>query len=158
MLPRIHIISGAIFALVLYLIFPYIGFLEASIIFLASFLIDVDHYIYYVYKTRKLGLRGSFLWYFKNKNKFFKMSKDQRKKVYVGLCALHGIESIIILLVLVWVYTSFSFLFLSVAIGFIFHQVLDFIDINRRELSTDKVFSFTYSIIQSKNKKLLQEF
>ena len=57
MLPKYHIIYGFILSLILFLIFPTLGLIGAGIIFLSSFLIDVDHYIYYVLKENKFSPR-----------------------------------------------------------------------------------------------------
>jgi hypothetical protein len=157
MLPKAHIISGLIFSILVFLLFPKIGVLNVLIIFLASFLIDVDHYLYYVYKTGRWNLKSSFFWYTKNKALFHRMTRGQKKKIYTGLCFLHGIEALVLCLALYSFLISFSEIFLYILIGFIFHQILDAIALYRIDYRFDKVISFVYAIYNSKNKKLLQE-
>lgn len=156
MLPKIHIIFGLAFSILLFLLFPSIGWIGFLIIFLSSFLIDIDHYLYYVYKTRKWGIKDSFRWYFKNKKIFNSMNKKQKDKVYTGLCFLHGIEAIILLLIVWFLFYPNNFIFFII-LGFVFHQLLDAIHIYTSEYRYDKVISFIYSVKQARNKKLLQE-
>ncbi len=155
MIPKWHIITGLLFGLLLWLVFPKISLTGAIIVFLASVLIDFDHYVYYVYKTGKFGFRGAFSWYFKNKEKFYAMTKKERSKIYVGLYLLHGVEAIVILIIL-QVITE-NPLFSYIIIGFVFHQILDVIDLTKKGYRLDKVISYIYSIKNSKGKKLLQE-
>ena len=54
MYPKHHILLGFIFSVFVFILFPKIGILGVSIIFLSSFLIDVDHYIGYAIRKRDL--------------------------------------------------------------------------------------------------------
>lgn len=158
MLPKTHIIWGFIFSLILYLFFPSsIGLLGASIIFLSSVLIDVDHYIYYVYKAKNWNLKKAVSWYFINKEKFERMTKKQKDRIYTGLCFLHGAEALIVLALLITVPNPFSTIAIFIAIGFIFHLILDSIDLYIRNYRFDKVISFFYSLKNTKNRTLLQD-
>ena len=158
MFPRTHIIWGFLFSLILYLFFPSsIGLIGALIIFLSSFLIDIDHYLYYVYKTRNWSIGKSILWYFKNKEKFKIMTGKQKERIYTGLCFLHGAEALLILFVFALIPNPFSLFAIFIAIGFIFHLMLDAIDLYIRNFTFDKVISFTYSVKNAKDKTLLQD-
>jgi len=57
MLPIVHIIAGLITAGIL---MPFIGIWNAIIIFLASWAIDVDHYIHHIFKFRNFNLKQSY--------------------------------------------------------------------------------------------------
>ncbi|MDP1729071.1 MAG: hypothetical protein Q8L27_02625 [archaeon] len=158
MLPKTHIIGGLIFSFTLMMIFPIdIGLIGALIIFFSSFLIDVDHYVYYVYKTRIFNLNKSIHWYSVNRKKFSNMTFQEKNKIYTGLCFLHGIEAFIVLSLLIFIRNPLSPYMVFVAIGFIFHHILDAIDLYIRNYRFDKVLSFFYSVKKAKNKKLLQE-
>ena len=156
MLPKWHALLGLIFSVLLVMLFN-ISFFSATVVFLAAVFIDIDHYLFYVYKTGDWNLKKSVSWYFKNADLFEKMSQKERRKIYAGLCFLHGIEAIIVLLILSFLFKQWSVLFLSIICGFIFHQLLDAIDLYRERYDFDKVVSFIYSLKNSKNKKLLQE-
>jgi hypothetical protein len=156
MLPKNHIIYGAIFSILISLS-PQISFFQGIVIFLASFLIDVDHYLYYVYKKKDFNLKNSFKWFTRNREKFLKMNEKEKEQIYMGLCFLHGIETIVILILLSIMPFIHSNIFLFVALGFIFHQAVDAIDLYRKEYRFDKVISFFYAVKKSKNKSLLQD-
>jgi hypothetical protein len=155
MKPLSHLIFGIIFSLILLIIFPKIGFFGFFIIFLSSVFIDVDHYLYYVLKRKNFNLKNSFYWYVNNGEKYYSFPESKRKTLYFGLCFLHGIEVIFLLFLLLIVFKNPVFLFLST--GFLFHQFIDFIDLNKKKLPTHKVLSFTSSILYAKNKNLPDE-
>lgn len=157
MLPKTHIISGLLFSLILFVIFPAIDLFGMAIIFLSSVLIDLDHYLYFVYKTRTFNPKRSFDWFFINKDKFRKMSAEDKNKIYTGLCFLHGLESFIVLIILLLIFPTHSIFFLYILLGFLFHNILDAVDLYIRDYRYDKVISFTYAVYNSRNKKLLQE-
>ena len=120
--PSKHFIFGLIFAGFLYFIFPKINFIGFLIIIFSTFLIDVDHYLYYVYKKKDLSLKNAYKWFVANKKKFLSLPWKQRNKFQTGFCFLHGIEVLFILLIL-WIFISKYFLF--VFTGFAFHLLLD---------------------------------
>ncbi|MFW6283163.1 MAG: hypothetical protein ACOC1P_03885 [Minisyncoccales bacterium] len=150
MLPITHIVLGFIFSAVLFFIFPEINLLEAGIIFLSSFLIDIDHYIYYVYKKKDLSLKNAYSWFIKKKAYFDTLSKEQRKKYSSGsFLFLHGIETLIILFLLSFLLELSILGF--IAIGFSFHLITDW--------SVDRIYLrrlYKLSIIKDyiNNKKL----
>ena len=145
MLPKKHIILGAFFFLLVWILFPKIGFSGSLIIFASSVLIDVDHYIYYIIKKRNLSLSKAYKWYLKNKNVLIKMNKNQRKEIYSGLCFLHGIEAIAILFLLTVLFPMQK-VTLFILIGFIFHEITDAIGLYTSDYRLDKVISFAYSL------------
>ncbi len=125
MLPQIHFILGIVFVAILYFFFsPIISIFGLTIILLSSVVIDIDHYIYYIFKKNDLNPFTAYKWYIKNIRKLYSMSKEQKKKIYLGFYFLHGVESLIILLFLgFYLYPIFNFIF----IGFLFHLFVDFI-------------------------------
>lgn len=124
MLPKTHIILGFVFSVILFFVFPEINYLEAGIIFLSSFLIDVDHYVYYVYKKKDLSLKNAYSWFLKKKAYFDKLSKEQRKKYSSGsFLFLHNIESLIIIFLLAFLLELSILGFIG--IGFSFHLITD---------------------------------
>jgi len=61
MLPKAHIFYGAIFSIILYLIG--LSAIESILTFLASFLIDFDHYLRYVLKKKRFQLKKCILFF-----------------------------------------------------------------------------------------------
>jgi len=125
MLPQTHFILGIIFVILLYFLFsPIISIFGLAIILLSSVLIDIDHYVYYIFKKKDLNLFTAHKWYIKNIRKLYSMNKEQKKKVYLGFYFFHGIESLIILFFLGF---YLSPIFNLIFIGFLFHLFVDFI-------------------------------
>ncbi|MFQ5531781.1 MAG: hypothetical protein ACE5ES_04160, partial [Candidatus Nanoarchaeia archaeon] len=66
MLPKTHIILGFIFSVLIFFLFPQMGLIGASLIFFSSFLIDFDHYLYYLFKKKDPNPRNSVKWFMKH--------------------------------------------------------------------------------------------
>lgn len=147
MFPRYHILVGFLVSLSLYIL----GFsLSGSlIVFLSSFLIDLDHYLYYVVKTKSYNPFSSLKWFKKIDDNSKKIPKNERKNFYSGVYFLHGIEALVILIVLSLFYKPFFFIFL----GFVVHQILDLIEILVLGESPDKLLSFFYFLYRKRYKK-----
>ncbi len=149
-----HVFFGAIFSLFLFLVFPKIEVVEASIVFLSSVLIDVDHYIYYVYKKKDWSLKRAYRWFMETEKKFKHFKGKQMRQFYDSICIFHGIEIIIFLLI--WALAFKIFLF--IIIGCLFHFFIDWIDLYYRDYDKDKIISLVYSIQRAKNKKFVEEY
>ena len=129
MLPKYHIVLGFLFSLILWTIFPFINILEASIIFFSSFFIDVDHYLYYVFKNKIFSINKAYNYFFElRKRAMTKSLKEKKIKNANPLMYLfHGIEMLLILFILGFFVNK---LFLFIFIGFAFHLFLDIIEIS----------------------------
>ncbi len=122
MRPKIHLIAGIFFVIILNFIFPQIGFLNLSIILFSSVLIDGDHYLYYILRTGNFNLIKCYKWYNAHLKKTLNLSINERKKIYTGFYLFHGIEPLIILFLSG---ISISPFFFFIFIGFAFHLALD---------------------------------
>lgn len=122
MLPKIHFLIGLIFTIIFHFIFPQISFFYLSLIFFSSFLIDVDHVIYYAVKEKNLNPYKASSWFKNHLNQTMSLPMNERKKIYTGFYFFHGIEWLVILFFLgIYVNQIFSFIF----IGFFLHMVVD---------------------------------
>jgi len=152
MLPSKHLLIGAVFSILIWIIFPSIGFWNAAIIFLASFLIDTDHYLYYAYMKKNISLSKAYIWFVEQKNIFLKLNHSERKKVEHAVIIFHGIEFWIILLFLIFLNKVFFFVLLGVSI----HMLLEFIEIYQMKCSPyhklSQVYVYNHNRIQ-RNKK-----
>ncbi len=147
MLPKYHFLYGFLFSLFLFYSFPEINFIEASIIFLASVLIDVDHYIFYIFTKKDLSLKNAYNWFVKKNKKFMKLSYKERLKIVKPIpCIFHGIELTIILIFLSFI----SNIFIFILLGILFHQFLDFINAIYYGFPLQHIGSQTYNIINYK--------
>jgi len=150
MLPKTHFIFGLIFALFVLYLFPQIGLFGAGIIFLSSFLIDFDHYLFYVIMEKDFSLKKAYNWHLIKRQKMRKLSKIERNKHKNEIIFLHGVEPLIILFLLSFLY----FPFLYVIIGFSFHLIMDIFEEIREGHRIDKI-SVIWDIVKYKKLKKL---
>jgi hypothetical protein len=152
MLPKHHIFLGFIFSIFLYLIFPNISLIGTIIIFFSSFLIDVDHYLYYVFKKRDLSLQKAYKWYISKKRKLLSLSRQKRSKIRGTFLFLHGIEPLLILFLLEIFLSKYFFYIL---IGFAFHLLLDIIYQIKFQDRIDRI-SIIYDTLKFRELKILR--
>ncbi len=125
MLPKWHILFGAVFSVILYFLFN-IALINCIIVFLASVLIDTDHYLFYVKRHKNWNLKKAYRWH-------YNLSKKHKPIMHI----FHTLEFLILILILSFFHNLFFFIFL----GLLFHSVFDIIDIfinnkgNVREMS-----------------------
>jgi len=147
MLPKSHILSGAVFSVIIYLIFPITPF-QFTLIFLSSFLIDFDHYLFYAFNEKNLSLKKAYKWFVKKREKWIKLPLKEKKQYKKPLFIFHGIELWIILFAL----SSININFIYILIGIGFHMVLDFIDLIYYKESLYSKISQIYVYFSNKNK------
>ena len=124
MLPKWHILLGAIFTFIIWISSPEISLLYLSLIFFSSFLMDFDHYAVSVLKTGNISLFDSFDYHKKQTEIEDKeIKKGIRKKGDFHL--FHTIEFHILIGLLMFLWTGFFYVF----IGMIFHSMLDLISL-----------------------------
>lgn len=113
MKPWIHLLISSIIALLLYPLFGW----KVLFILAGGVLIDIDHYLWYIYKFRKFSLRECYKYFEVNaeKNKF----KDVRGIIHI----FHIIEFFLLAVFL----SFFNDLALLFTIGLFFHYILDII-------------------------------
>ena len=120
MLPRWHIIFGAIFTAIIWIFSPETKIIYLSLVFLSSVLIDFDHYLITLTNTKKLSLRKS-LKYFKCLGEKERKEKKNNKREKGHFYIFHTLEFHILVLLLSLVRIEFFYIFL----GMIFHSLLD---------------------------------
>ena len=124
MLPKWHILIGFAVAYLLTYFFNF-SLIAGFIIFLSSFLLDFDHYLLYVYKTRNFSLRKAYNQAITDGKKWGKLLVQQKSQYKLKIFLFHGIEFFIILIAL----SQFSIFFLWVLIGFLIHMAADIPDL-----------------------------
>jgi len=148
MLPKWHIFIGFLFTIILKFTTP-IDYTNLLIIFLASFLIDVDHWFVYVLKKKDFSISKAYNWFIQKGIKYEKLSLKERKKYKKLIMIFHGIEFWILLLVL----SVYSKIFIFILLGIAIHMVFDFMEIINKKEPLYTKFSQIYSCIKNKNKK-----
>ncbi len=162
MFPTQHAILGAIFAFLLHLLYPPFSVLGLTLLFLASFLIDVDHYLLYVIERRDISLRKAYFWCRDLGLTYESLTPKQLKTARIPICFFHTFESTIILFILSFFSEFLFFIFL----GFIFHLLVDYtyaliIAINSsKEVTYYHPFLLSYNLFGKTTKELknLDEF
>ena len=123
MLPKWHILSGALFTILIWAIAPKISWVYLSLIFFASFLIDFDHYINAVLKTGKLSLIKAFEYHKKREKELDEYERKYRKKVKGDFHLFHTLEFHLLVGIAGIFFLPLFYLF----IGMVFHSLLDLV-------------------------------
>ena len=119
MLPKYHLISSVIAALLMTGYFKWL----AIFVFVGGFLIDFDHYLYYAFKKRDWNLKRCLKYY------------DPERISVDELHIFHTIEFWAMMIIL-----SFYFTFVfATLLGMILHQALDSYDYYKRKLKCGRV-------------------
>ena len=127
----------------------HISFFYGVILLFSAILIDVDHYLLYVYQKNNLSLKKAY-WYFYNRGiKFRKISRDKRKKYKEDILLFHNIEFLIIIFFLSWFYFPIFY----ILYGMILHMFIDIIDLIKKHIPLYTKTSIIYIYITNKNKK-----
>ena len=125
MFPKIHVLSGFLVGLVILIFLPKLGIIGPIILFFASFLIDFDHYLYYVFLKKDMSLKNTFIWFVEKRKEYLYLTKEEKKKYYFCFCCFHGVESIILFCVFgIFLHNYFYF----VAGGIFLHLILDLVE------------------------------
>jgi len=121
MLPKYHILIGIVLAVILVNFFNF-SLTAGIIIFLASFLIDLDHALRYTIKTKNIN-PFKFRKYSKHRSeKWLALSHEQRKNQKYPIYIFHGVEFWILIIILSFYYPFFFWIFLGTAA----HMIADF--------------------------------
>lgn len=120
MLPRWHILFGAIFAFIIWLYAPETPYLYLGLIFFASFIIDLDHYICGAIRTKTFNF-GKIFHYHNEMG--IKQHKEREKGIRRrgDFHLFHTVEFHI----LIALFSFFSISFFYFFIGMTFHSLLD---------------------------------
>ncbi len=138
MLPKWHILSGLIFSLALYLLLG-VSIINSSIVFLASVLIDIDHYLFYIIKFKDRNLKKAYLWH-----------KKLGRKHKPAMHLFHSAE----FLFLVFALSLFSEIFLFILVGMLFHTLFDIIDMAVHRIFTREYLLLRYLLAKDNSKYL----
>lgn len=139
MLPKWHILLGLFFSVILFLFFK-VSLFYCIIVFLASVLIDFDHYLLYAKRKKDGDLKKCYEWNL--------MLPSKHKKI---VHIFHTMEFLIFILLL----SLFHQIFLFVFIGLLFHSILDIIELIINSALYIREFSLIrYLLTKDKSKYL----
>jgi len=121
MVPLIHFLVSLLIAMLLYPIFSW----KVLMVFAGGVLIDVDHYLLYICRFRKLSLKGCYKYHHVD------VKKNHHKDVFGALLIFHTIEFLLLSAFL----SLYSALALIFTVGLLGHYTLDIIERYRLEKS-----------------------
>lgn len=148
MLPRTHFLFGFFISIIIFILSN--NYIFSILFLLSSFLIDFDHYLYFVIKEKSLSLKRAYKW-FRNKSKILKkIDKKERKNYSTGTFIFHGIEWLIIFLILG---RFVSYYFYAIFLGMFVHLIMDWIEKITYSKTHPRKISVVYDIITKKSKK-----
>lgn len=151
MLPKTHFLVGLIASIILFFLFPSLSVIQILVFLSASFLIDFDHYLYFVVKKESLNLKKAYIFFRCEHNVLSGKTKEERKKYCTGIYIFHGIESLIISSLLGY----FLFpIFYMVTGGIFLHLILDWIQKAKNPEHPRKI-SIIYDLYNFRKKKLI---
>lgn len=109
----VHLTTSAVLAALLY---HYFGWLSLFII-AGGFLIDIDHYFWYIFRSGKLSLKGCYDFY------IIPMQKGEYSKHNGAFLIFHTVEALIGMIIFA-LYSQIAFMIL---LGLLLHFALDII-------------------------------
>ncbi len=139
MVPSMHFLVSLLIAVLLYPIFSW----NVLMIFIGGVLIDVDHYLLYIYRFGKFSLKGCYKYHHVD------VKKNHHKDVFGALLIFHTIEFLLLSAFLSLYYT----LALIFTVGLLAHYTLDIIERYRLEKSFITNPSLMAWIIKNKIQK-----
>ena len=147
-----HLLFGFIVSYILIYFFHFTPF-AGLIIFLSSWMVDGDHYLWYSFETKNWNPISAIKWYKKSVPKWHSLTIPEKEKFKRGIFICHGILFWIILATLSFLHSLFAW----ILIGVMIHMFADWVDlINRGDPLYNKIFLFKV-IIRNRNKKSLRE-
>ena len=143
-----HLIVGAVGAILAY---PHIGGYRSLLFFVASFLIDADHYLDYLWRTRdKKGIPQD--WRPRSMFKFYdedlKNLHDPRK---LSFSLLHTVEAFLVVYMLA-IFLNYEF-FITVLGGMAFHTLFDVLWAVQHKVIFGRPFSILEYLLRKQSMK-----
>ncbi|MBT4135713.1 hypothetical protein HOD75_04245 [archaeon] len=148
MLPKKHIILGLVFTIIFYYIFD-TTILQTTLIFLSTFLIDFDHYLWFIINKKDPNLKNAITWFKQKREKWIHLSHKEKQNYKIPLIVFHGLEFWIVLYIISLKYPLLAFSL----IGISFHMVLDWIELIILKEPIIYKFSQTHLYLRNKGKK-----
>ncbi|MEN9649143.1 MAG: hypothetical protein RL094_110 [Candidatus Parcubacteria bacterium] len=140
MMLKSHIVAGVVGTALFY---PLLGPWKSSVFFTASVLIDADHYLDYLWKTKFADWSPKQMFRYYDKvidNRF-----DKRK---LGFSILHTVELYVVIYLLA-VYVHYDF-FLTILGGMAYHMIFDVVSMAWQRLHFVRPFSIVEYLIRKK--------
>jgi hypothetical protein len=143
MLPRWHVLWGAVFTALLYFFVPGISYWYLGLVFFASVFIDFDHYAVSCMKSGGLSLGKSFEYHRKLDRKgAAERKRGVRKKGDFHFFHTVEFHVLVGLLGVLWLPLFYVF------IGMVFHSLLDVLYLANRDYLYRRDYFFTHWLLR----------
>lgn len=127
---RDHVLLGAAASLSM---LPYYGWSGCLLFWIATVLIDLDHYARFLWKT---GFR---FWSPQNMFRFFQEVHDRRfRPEFIVVEYLHTVEAFAIF---AWLALTWKGFLIPIFAGFVFHELVDIVTLLRNGIPTRRCYS-----------------
>ena len=147
-----HLLFGFVSSYILIQFFDF-HLSTGLIIFLSSWMIDGDHYLWYAFETKNYNPLCAIKWYNESIPKWSSLTLKEREEFKRGIFIFHSIGFWVLLLILSFIHPVFLWILIGVAI----HMSADLPHlIYRGESVYNKIF-LTAVIRRNKNKKSFRE-
>ncbi len=137
MLPKEHVLWGAVFSIFLWLFVPWISLSSLTAVFLASFLIDIDHYISAVIRTKSLHPGKAVDWQLREGTRRLK-NRQKGIMEQEPFHLFHTLEFHVLIAGIGFFIPLFFYIFL----GMVFHSLLDIYTMLRLDNLDSREFFF----------------
>ncbi len=149
---RWHILFGFVASYILVEFFNF-SLLAGIIIFLSSWIIDIDHYPWYAFETRNWNPKKAIEWYVQSVPKWKKLSTGERRQFRNGIYVLHDVFFWIALIILALFYNFV----LWILIGIFIHIFADWGHAISKGMPIYSKVSCLYTMKKNRNKKSLSK-
>jgi hypothetical protein len=136
MLPKWHILFGFAVSYILVYFFN-TPLITGLIIFLASFLIDADHYLWYVCTKRNLNPVKAIKWFYKLRAHGKTLTHKERESIKHHILIFHGIELWAVIALLGVIHSFFFWILIGIGT----HMVADWAESVHRKTPLYKKIS-----------------
>lgn len=123
---------------------PFIGLNKSLVFFISSLIIDIDHWIDYIFRFKNASIKKMINYY----GELFANRDNLTKKKFVGLSVLHTVEFFIFVYFLSLKYP----LLVYVLWGFVFHLMLDVVYLVRYKIQFIRAYSIIEYLIRIKTR------
>jgi len=147
MTPRWHALYGFVFSIILIEFFNF-SIIAGLIVFSSSILLDIDHYLLYLYKDKRICPIKAVKWNFEKRKNYLSKSKEERRKQKLPYYLLHGVEFLIPVFILSFFFPPIYWVFLGIAL----HLFLDYIELMYYQEPLYQKFSQIFLFFENKRR------
>ncbi|WP_243370111.1 hypothetical protein [Geotalea sp. SG265] len=115
--------------------------MEIALFCVGGILIDVDHYLCYIRRTRRLSVAGMFRY-------FEELWKIEHGIPYYGLCLFHTVDFFLLVALAAFYYP----LLIPLLAGLLFHFAVDLFDLLRKKIPFIRAYFLVEHLIRRRQK------